>query len=70
MDDWMDGLLKWVKENHPEVVEFDAITSVESVSAENPNILEIWVGGAPPMRAMEIGGVLQSFSVLVEEEEK
>jgi hypothetical protein len=57
MDDWLDGLLAWTSENRPEM-KMDVIFTGEASSLL---LSEVWIGGAPPMRAQEVGGVLKSF---------
>lgn len=58
LDDWMDGLLKWASTSRPEL-KMDAIFVGEST---NLMLAEIWIGGAPPLRAIELGGIIKHFS--------
>lgn len=58
MDDWLEGLLSWASKNRPEM-KMDAIFTGD---AQTLVLREVWIGGAPPMRAMEIGGIVKSFS--------
>jgi hypothetical protein len=57
MDDWIAGLLAWASKNRPDM-EMDAIFTGD---AQDLLLREVWIGGAPPMRALEIGGVVKSF---------
>ena len=57
MDDWIGGLLVWASKNRPDL-KMDAIFMGE---AQELLLEEIWIGGAPPIRAQEIGGVLMRF---------
>jgi hypothetical protein len=57
MDDWLEGLLAWANRNRP-AMRMDAIFTAE---AQDLLLREVWIGGAPPMRALEVGGVLKSF---------
>ncbi len=61
MDDWMNGLLTWAAKNRPGG-KMDAIFGRETTSIEDAPLLELWIGGAPLHRAIEIGGVLKTFS--------
>lgn len=58
MDDWLNGLLQWASKNRPDM-KMDAIFTGE---AQHLLLAEVWIGGAPPMRATELGGVIKRFS--------
>jgi len=62
MEDWLGGLLDWAEKNHPDK-NLDAIVALEGPSLGGSPVLELWIGGAPAMRAMEIGGVMNSYSM-------
>lgn len=62
MDNWLDGLLDWAIKNRPDM-KMDAIFTAD---AQCLLLREVWIGEAPPTRAMEMGGVLQSFTKRVE----
>lgn len=57
MNNWMDGLIAWTVKTHPDL-KIDAIFVGEATDFV---LAEIWIGGAPPLRALELGGVLKSF---------
>ncbi len=57
-DDWLGPLMEWCRDNRPDL-KMDAIFSTDS---EEPILSEVWFGGAPPLRAQQIGGILKSFS--------
>lgn len=61
MNDWLSGLLTWVAKNRPQG-KMDAIFGTDTTSQADAPLLELWIGGAPIHRAMEIGGVLKTFS--------
>lgn len=57
MDDWMNGLLTWASKNRPDM-KMDAIFTGD---AQELLLREVWIGGAPPLRAQEMGGVIRHF---------
>jgi hypothetical protein len=61
MDDWLKGLLDWAKANRPEM-RCDLIIQADAPSIRDGALLEVWIGGAPRLRAQEIGGILQSLN--------
>jgi len=62
MEDWLGGLMDWARKNHPDK-KFDAIVALEGPSLGGSQVLELWIGGAPATRPMEIGGIARSFSI-------
>ena len=60
MDNWLDGLMVWMKKNRPKS---RIGLFLAGDSPKNPKILEVWIGGAPKSRAMEIGGIVRRLSV-------
>ena len=58
LDDWLDRLMDWASKNRP-TMKMDAIFRTD---AETLLLQELWIGGAPPLRAMELGGVLRRFT--------
>lgn len=57
MNNWLDGLLQWASKNRPDM-KMDAIFIGEG---QQLLLAEVWIGGAPPLRATELGGVLKRF---------
>lgn len=61
MDDWLSGLMSWAHKNRPDL-EMDAIFSSDTTSKDDAPLMELWIGGAPPHRELELGGFLKTFA--------
>ena len=62
MDDWLQGLFDWIKVNRPKT-RMDLVVSGDSPGSGQGKVLEVWIGGAPATRAMELGGTLRRLTV-------